>query len=310
MGWSGSITSGSAVGTAATYSSDTTTEHAYSVGSFKAPKKGIYRFQLYGSGGKKEADRVSYASCGEGGQGGYTDGYLLLEANQVVYVGAGGVCSAAFASSATGSKLSAISASALYFVAGAGGGGGAAWDARTNYGDVGGAGGGTTGGGGSRGGTQTAGGSGPDNGSSSDDGKYGAGATGGYGNVNDTSYVRGDGGDGYYGGGAGTGGEGWGQGGGGGSGYVKTASITYNGKTYTSTTTQGGGMASNTAGRVIVTYYAASELPVSFNGTKLTKIIFNGTEVGSLVFNGTKIYFKNLLGRWRRCLRLMAPAFS
>lgn len=313
MGWNGSLTASSEVGAVITFTPDTSTEGGYTVSSFVAPKKGIYRFQLYGSGGTKGyLDGTTYV--GAGGQGGYTDGYLLLEKDQTIYVGAGGTCSAAFVSSATGTKLSAISKSSLYFVAGAGGGGGAAID--NEYGTgwnccyvAGGIGGGTSGGTsqldyfiGGTGGSQTSGGTaGGESGNLGGNGAYGVGGTAGI-RYDWGNYVGkgGRGGDGYYGGGGGHGfayyddslevGGGRGYGGGGGSGYVKTASLTVGDKTYTSTTVSGSGSASNTKGKVIVTYYARTELPVVFNGTTLEKIIFNGVEITSLIYNGTKLF--------------------
>ena len=78
------------------------------------------------------------------------------------------------------------------------------------------------------------------------------------------------------------------------------------GKTYASATRQGGGAAAGARGSVVVTYYALAELPVSFNGTKLTKLIFNGTEVKSLIYNGQTIFAR----RWAACLRYLAGRFG
>lgn len=331
MGWSGSLTASSSAGTSITftptadsrsYPTDVTTYvGTYTVSTFKAPKKGVYRFQLYGSGGAQRTENAGPDENGyntysgqhggaAGGQGGYTDGYLLLEENQTVYVGAGGCACAAFVSSANGTKLSAIPASNLYFVAGGGGNGGG-WNDWKNY----------TGynckcysgtkGGGEKGeyktaasnncwgepGTQDAGGKCADGGTAVAAGTYGTGGKGRQWNdVDGGKYGAycGRGGDGYYGGGGA-----WGStatnglyayGGGGGSGYVKTSSFTYNGKSYDSTTSIGGGSASNTAGKVVVTYHAASELPIIYNDKKITKIIYNGKEITSLYYNKTKLF--------------------
>ena len=217
MAWSGSLTASSAVCSAITVTPDTNTEGAYTVAAFTAPKKGIYRFIAKGSGGTYTASDGASAA---GGTGGLTTGYLLLEANQTVYVGAGGTCSAAFVSKATGSALKNIAKENLYFVAGTGGGGGANWGQQWNMkAGAGGAGGGTTGGKGPQvngtpgnGGTQTAGGS------NTSQAGYGYGNGGGYSNTNNTSFHGGRGGDGLYGGAGG-----WGaDGGGGGSGYIHT----------------------------------------------------------------------------------------
>ena len=290
MGWSGSLSASSAVGSAITYTPDTSENRTYSVGSFTAPKKGVYRFQLKGSGG---FNRSINGNTYYGGGGGYTDGYLLLEANQTVYIGAGGPLCAAFVSAVTGSKLAAIAKENVYLIAGGGGSGGMMWGDQTKGFD-GGAGGGESGGKTSwcgNPGTQTSGYA------------YGEGGSAGYGNDDINSYQPGWGGDGLYGGYAGSTNTEWG--GGGGSGYVKTASLTVSGVTYTSTTTQGAGAASNANGSVVVTYYAAAELPVIFNGTTLQKIFFNGTEVGSLVVDGTKVFMERL----RQKINRLAAAY-
>ena len=99
MGWSGSILAHSALGSAAVFSPDTTDNGEYTVSSFTAPKKAVYRFLLKGSGGNTRG--YSYpSSSSPGGTGGTTTGYLLLEAGETVYIGAGGTCSAAFVSGA------------------------------------------------------------------------------------------------------------------------------------------------------------------------------------------------------------------
>lgn len=336
MGWSGSITASSAVGASTTYTPDSpeSTDPAskwvnvktyagnYSVSSFTAPKRGVYQFILKASGGAKaykynDSDSNGLYNGVAGGTGGSTTGYLLLEAGQTVYVGAGGVCRAAFVSSVDGSSLSAIDKSKLYLVAGAGGSGAAYYDNYNETGynckiDTGGNGGGTSGAAGSEtnsvdtgaggGGTQSAGGAAGEttgsgvnaNGSA---GSQGVGGTGSQANDNDHFQYKcygGRGGDGYYGGGGGScsadGGGISAAGGGGGSGYVKTASFTHMGTTYKSTTSQGGGAASNKSGSVVVKYYAMGELPITFNGTKITELIFNGTKVTSVYYNGTKLF--------------------
>lgn len=332
MAWSASLTSGSAPGEKTTFTPDTSAEGGYTVSSFTAPQKGVYRFELSGSGGTKGlavignqdiTTRKSYEQA-DGGEGGRTDGYLLLEKGQTVYVGAGGTCSAAFVSGANGSSLAAIAKGDLLFVAGGGGAGGSFGESNDTtgyncYATQGGDGGGSSGaegemdnlypGGG--GGTQSAGGqpNGQYDGTTGGIGNAGAYGTGGA-RVSSTyeTYIAisGRGGDGLYGGGSGHSYAHWGTpysargyGGGGGSGYVKTATLSVNSKTYTSETSQSGGAAPGTNGSVIVTLYARSELPVRFDMAMVEQIIFNGTNVGSLIYNGTKVFMRRL----RRCLR-------
>ena len=298
MGWNGTLSASSAVGSAITYTPDTTSEGAYTVASFTAPKKGIYRFILMGSGGTYNGNHSDGVSAA-GGTGGLTTGYLLLEAGQTIYIGAGGPCSAVFVSKVTGTALKNIAAENLYFVAGAGGGGGANWGQPYNMkAGTGGVGGGLTGAAGGGGGVGT-----PGSGGTQTSGYgYGYGGGGGYSNSDDTSFHAGRGGDGYYGG-TGAGGS---QGGGGGSGYIYTDSIKAGSKTYTNSTQQGGGAGSNANGSVEVSYYARAELPVIFNGVTLECLIFNGVEVESLIYDGVKLFFRKLR-RWGRCLNSAEP---
>ena len=285
MGWSGSLEATSAVGSAIAFTPDTAAEGSYTVGAFTAPKKAVYRFLLRGSGGSYHG---TDGSCSAGGQGGSTTGYLLLEAGETVYVGAGGPCSAAFVARVSGAKLSDIASAQLCFVAGGGGGGGAMWGQPYNMkSGPGGDGGGTSGvsgtaspgiGTGGAGGTQTGGYA------------YGAGGGGGYSNADDTSSWAGRGGDGYYGGRGGTASAG----GGGGSGYVYSAALTVGSNTYTSATAQGGGAGSNSAGSVAVAYYADAELPVTFDGVRLMEILFDGVRVEHLIYNGSALFMHKL----------------
>lgn len=289
MGWSGSLSSSSALGSAITFTSDTNNQGKYTVSAFTAPKKAVYRFLLKGSGGTY--NNYGGSSSG-GGTGGTTTGYLLLEAGQTVYVGAGGTCSAAFVSRINAVDLAAIGTkSNLFYVAGAGGEGGAMWGQEWNMKSEPGAnGGGETGanGVGCTGGTQTAGGSGQNG--YGEHGSFGKGGSGGYANENDTSSWKGRGGDGLYGGGCGA----YSCGGAGGSGYVYSATLTVGSNTYTSSTAQGGGAGSNSVGSVVVTYYADAELPVMFNGVKLMEIYFNGVKVEHLVYNGAAVFMHKL----------------
>ena len=295
MGWSGSLSTSSAVGSAITYTPDVSSDGAYSSAVFTAPKKGVYRFSVKGSGGVLTR---TWSGGGTPGEGGLTTGYLMLEAGQVLYVSAGGPGSAAYVSKASGAALKDVEKSNLYFVAGGGGGngngdGGRGADDGVGGGETGATGGyymGTPG----AGGTQTSAGS--------SKAGYGYGAPGAYSNENDISLWGGRGGDGLYGGGAGT----RLTGGGGGSGYIHTQSVQAGKETYTNATQQGGGASGGTNGSVTVTYYAQAELPIIFNGVNIERLIFNGVDVESLIYNGVKLFMR----RWRECLQSPEPTFA
>ena len=81
-------------------------------------------------------------------------------------------------------------------------------------------------------------------------------------------------------------------GGGGGSGYANNGMghvHQYNGKSFTNSTTAGGGSTGN--GYIVITYAAEPHLPVMFNGTFVdSAIVLNGTKLTSLIYNGTKLY--------------------
>lgn len=341
MGWNASMTQSSAIGTSITFTPGTNSEGAYEVSSFTAPKRGVYRFMLRGSGGTKGLTEYegayvregNYYRWGAGGAGGKTVGYLLLNQGQVVSIGAGGTCCAAFAAATGGGSLAAIPAGQLYFVAGGGGAGGSFGESYNNTGyncaaTAGGNGGGSEGGSAVSnksgnesiaGGTQTSGGTG-----GHAAGAYGTGGTRTRSWDNTYVAISGRGGDGYYGGAGGNTATSnsnpkyaEGYGGSGGSGYVKTGTLVVNGKTYTNTTTQGGGAAGGSegyyswgslngsqfageSGSVEVTYYARAELPIRFDGSIVERLIFNGTEVTSLVYNGTKVFMERMKGRKKR----------
>lgn len=337
MAWSGRLTSSSAVGSSTTFTPNTSDEGLYTVANFIAPRKGVYQFVLKGSGGTNGATNTDSSGAGgtsvSGGKGGSTTGYLLLEKDQEIFVGAGGTCSAAFVSKASGSNLRAIGSSNIYFVAGAGGAAGKSQKTNyANYAWAGGNGGGSSGAAGANsspdwtnkdgggGGTQTAAGAPVDYGDKGASGAYGIGGASIY-SQPEYQNVRawsGRGGDGWYGGASGqamtshnssTGyGEARAWGGGGGSGYVKTATLTVMSKTYTSSTSQGSGASAGSNGSVVITYYARAELPVIFNGTQLERLIFNGTEIESLIFDGTKLFIESIKRRWNEWSTSMRTA--
>ncbi|MBP3655119.1 MAG: hypothetical protein J6K32_00305 [Clostridia bacterium] len=283
MAWSGSLGASCAAGSSITFTPDTTAQGAYTVSAFTAPRRAVYRFVLKGSGGSRYGVSESGASCAQGGAGGMTTGYLLLDAGETVYVGAGGPCSAAFVAKKHASSLAALGAkSSLYFVAGAGGEGGANWGQTYNMkSGTGGAGGGASGGTGTNV-NGTPGAAGTQAGGYA----FGTGGASVYTNVSDTSLRSGRGGDGLYGGHAGTGADG----GGGGSGYVHAASLSVYGSAYANATSQGGGAAGGASGSVAVSCHAEAGLPLLYNGTRVTKLVYNGTQVTRLVYNGTTIF--------------------
>jgi hypothetical protein len=301
MGWDASLTQGSAIGSKILFTPDAVGEGEYTVSSFTAPRKGVYRFELKGSGGT--------AGRSAGGSGGMTDGFLLLEKDETVFIGAGGSCSAAFVSFGSGAKLSDVARDSLLFVAGAGGAGGRSGNAYVDQTvmTAGGNGGGMSGADaeeGGKGAMQSAGGDGYGakvDGTPPGDGAYGAGGAGGEDFETEIGWAYGGrGGDGYFGGGGGaadavtnsmTGKTGmFGYGGGGGSGYIKSAVLKVHDKTYTSQTQQGGGAHSGERGNVQVTYYARAELPILFNGAVVERLVFNGVEVMSLVQDGNVLF--------------------
>lgn len=340
MGWSGQLSANCKPGDRITLTPDTSAEGGYTVASFTAPRKSVYQFILKGSGGTNGSlDADQYGNNGSstvnGGAGGTTTGYLLLEKGQTVYCGCGGTCSAAFVSNTNGSKLSSISSGNVLLVAGGGGGSGRAYkganEAKGAY--AGGNGGGISGSGGASGGadwfgqnyagggggTQSSGGKPTSINASSNGGagSYGAGGKGGSASVDYQNVYAwgGRGGDGYYGGAGGNAaathnsGEGFtqshGWGGGGGSGYLRNATLTYLNNRYTGSTSQGGGASGGSRGSVTVVCYARGLLPVWFDGTQLERIFFNGTLLDGLTYNGTTIYMRRLV----RCFKSMAARF-
>ncbi len=294
MGWSGSITSSTPVNSSITFTSDTGERGAYTVSQFIPGKEGIYKFQLYGSSGFDTSllnpSDTHTLNKSNPGNGGYVEYYLLMTGTQntSVYVGVGGPCSAAFISNNYGTSLQNVmngSTASIYAIAGGGGG-----NAVINYDDWngtgfnsetrdGGAGGGSSGGDsyGRKYVESTKGGSG---GTATGIGSQGR-AKGGLGYGGELleqlwgggfGGLVGRGGDGLYGGNAGdTVMTDWGSGhgaeatgGGGGSSFINTGfgyTFSYNGQTYTNSTTAGGGMTGSQNGKIVIT------LVMEANGT-------------------------------------------
>ena len=264
MGWDGTLTASSAEGSEITHMPSGVSVAQYEIVPFTAPKGGIFRFTLSGSGGNKHNGNEPGGSYSNGGTGGKTVGYLLMKEGETVYVGAGGARCAAFVSKKTAAGIDAIGRENMLLMAGGAGSGGANWGEQYNMKS------GTGGNGGGESGTAG------------------------------TWYAEpgGQGGDGYF---SGSGG-GAGAGGAGGSGYIGAGSVTLNGVTYTNSTTAGAGAAPNVNGLARVAFVARDVLPVTFNGVRLTDLIYNGTKVTSLIFDGTKLFARRMFGEVERCL--------
>ena len=286
MSWNGTLTADSAEGSEITHAPNGVSSGQYEIVPFTAPKGGVYRFTLLGSGGNTHGTEGSRSP---GGTGGLTVGYRLMQAGETVYIGAGGPRCAAFVSQAAGVSLEGIGRANMLLMAGGGGEGGANWGQSYNLkSSAGGDGGGTTGG------TAKSGGNGTPGTGGGQSGAIGnmAGNGGVYNNEDDTSFWGGAGGDGYYGGKNGTGSSG----GGGGSGYPGTEQVTVNGVTYTGSTTRGGGASSDANGSARVAFIAPDTIPVVFNGTRLTALYLDGVKVTSLIVDGVRLYMR----KWRR----------
>ena len=268
------------------------------VQSFTVPFDGFYKLEVWGAqGGKAGSFSTTYTP-----KGGYSVGYISLKKGQVLYVvcgqqgygQSGGTASARYngGGSASGYESLGIGGGATHIaksnnrgelknysnykseiliVAGGGGGGYARYASGYGGGSTGSAG-ATAGGTGGSGGTQSSGGSG--NGT----GGFGYGA-----NTSNSTYETGGGGGGWYGGGGG----GPYGGGGGGSGYIGgVPATTYNGTTYSPSTSNN----SNTGnGRAVITLVGFSKL-FNFDGTDITSLKLDGTQISSLTYNTTKIY--------------------
>ena len=77
----------------------------------------------------------------------------------------------------------------------------------------------------------------------------------------------------------------------------------YNGKSFTNSTTAGGGSTGN--GYIVITYAAEPHLPVMFNGTFVeSAIVLNGTKLTSLIYNGTKLYCR----KFKQAIKNLIPA--
>lgn len=240
-----------------------------SVQTFTVTRAGLYKLEVYGGRGGGNSSATGY-----GRNGGYSVGYKYLNVGDVLYIvngggnnnryNGGGACNgtsysghgggATHIATVTGTLASIGSANLdkILIIAG-GGGGGAESDegGTTKYGGYGGGSSGGTASGGNWNGLggltyqRTTGYQNQTNQQSHPEviGKFGVGGDAEYGRTSG-AYYAGGGGGGYYGGGGG----GWstskndGGAGGGGSGYIGgVPEITFNGTTYSSSTSQNGG---------------------------------------------------------------------
>lgn len=306
MGWSGSLTANSAAGSSITFTPNSSNDlWNYTLTSFTAPKAGVYRFILNGSGGPPWAAPDGGSSKtirASGGKGGSTTYYRFLNDGDSLYAGCGCRCSCAYLASANATKtshaLSSIAQQNVYAVAGGGGEGGLVTDENneTQYNCVqgsGGSGGGSSGAAGSNARDIKGGGGGTQTGVASVGraGAYGSGGVRESGGASGYYVESGNGGDGWYGGNAGyAAGYKWvgadAAGGGGGSSYCNNGlngTITYAGTTYTNSTTTGGGANVGGYGSIVITYVQeANGLP-----TAPTSVWVNKSTADSL---GEKCY--------------------
>lgn len=278
--------------------------------SYTIPISGVYKIECKGAGGGEGGYNGDGSKNPDGGNGGYSVGYKLFNAGQVIYIGVGQTASGGWGNRFNGGRDSSSSSNPSNWYgcrAGAGcthvatangelstlsgnraavlivaGGGGAAKTYSDSNGNKfpGGDGGGTSGEGGTNNyvvvnaaGTQTTG--------------YGFGV-----GAPATTEQTGSG-AGWYGGYSGKNG-----GGSGGSGYTGgVPAFTYKGASYTPSMTTGGGATGNNNGSAVLTLMTKSTLPVIFNGTTLERIIFNGVEIESLIVNGTKLFMERIKRR-------------
>lgn len=266
------------------------TDYTYTgaVQSLEIPADGIYKLEVWGAGGgyggatggysigykKLTKGETIYIACGQ--SGGAYDGYgarfnggqdTSTSQNRACWYGrrAGGGCTHIATKDGVLADLE-DSQDAVLIVAGAGGAGKTTGDTSTTTGS-GGKGGGLSGGTGTTGsgGTQSSGYA------------FGKGAP--------ATIDQSGGGAGWYGGRAGA------SGGGGGSAYIGgVPEITFNGVTYTPSTTIGGGCETITNGKARVTLAKKTFLPVLIDGAQIDKILFNGTEITGLQVDGTTLF--------------------
>lgn len=309
-----------------------TLDYTGGVQVFTAPKKGIYKLEVWGAQGGGDY----------GGKGGYSYGHALLEKGAAVYVccgqagkswstattynGGGGTTAkyldltehykpttsgpsggGATHMATMDGTLAAIgegNLASVLLVAGGGGGRDApvSWDTSTA---TGGSGGGASGGSSTKGSYTAAGGT-QTGGYAFGQGQTGRAIYADYeGTNNYNNRCAGGGGGGLYGGyartdsGSGLSGVPYDCGfcgGGGGSGYTGgVPELAYRGETY-GCGTENGLRAGN--GCAKITFVKKGELPVRFDGVMLQRIVMNGTEVKGLILDGVRVFCRGMKGRW------------
>ena len=72
------------------------------------------------------------------------------------------------------------------------------------------------------------------------------------------------------------------------------------GTAYAPGTLAGEGKTVNVDGYARVTFVRKNNIPVVFNGVRLTDLVFNGTRVMSLIFNGARVFMERLKRRMER----------
>lgn len=303
------------------------------VQSFTIPQNGIYKLECWGAGGKNPTQIGDGWSPANAAPGGYSVGYIILNAGTVLYIACGGSSNEAVGrmmggwngggqcindyghlqsgnnagggggathiATRDGTLEQLGNASGLLIVAGGGGGAGGATASHANNEQYGGR--YSSGAGGGPEGESCRGTGGGFELTPGTAGTQSGGAAFGKGVGTRAEpggdYKTGGGGGGFFGGKGTTI-----SGGAGGSGYIGgvPAFTSTAGEYYAPATTTGAGSAANAAGWARITYVKADTIPVIFNGTRLTKIIYNGVTVGSLIYNGTKLYMRRLMQRLRR----------
>ena len=280
-------------------------EYTGGMQSIGIPFEGIFKFEVWGAGG---------TNLDQSGRGGYSVGYRLCNGGETFFIcvggsksryNGGGWSNAGYGGGATHIATAnallrdlAGNKGAVLLVAGGGGGAG-------QGGGTGGTGGGLTGGNGngaSGGGQDGIGGKLTD--FDLGNGAFGQGGNGSgdWANGGSQSGAGGAGGGGWYGGNGGRGYTGGGSGGGGGSGYVggMPAFTGADGTAYAPGTLAGEGKTVNVDGYARVTFVRKNNIPVVFNGVRLTDLVFNGTRVMSLIFNGARVFMERLKRRMER----------